>query len=301
MVKAASQQLLFNEIGNDVIARHLDEVADRLTEQGANPFRVAAYRRAAATLRDLIRPLRDFLDDEGRAGLLRLPGIGPSTGRAIEQFLQKGSMSRLEQLRGTAAPPSIFTTVAEIGPKLAAEIHSQLRIESLAELEAAAWDGRLARVPGMGRKRIQAVREALAGRFRKSSDQAGPPATARPIDQPPVAELLSIDEEYRRLAELDRLPRIAPRRMNPQHKAWLPILRAKRDGGNFTALYSNTARAHELGTTKDWVVIYRDEGPEHGQWTVITSRMGKLKGKRVVRGREQECAAFYVAGTLRVP
>jgi len=298
MVKAASQQqFLLDEIGNEVVARHLDEVADRLTEQGANLFRAAAYRNAAVTLRNLKRPLRDILDEEGREGLLRLPGIGPSTGRAIEQFLAKGKMSRLEQLRGTADAPSIFTTVAEIGPKLAAEIHSQLNIDTLAQLEAAAWDGRLARVPGMGQKRIQAVREALAGRFRGPSDRAAPLAVPSRIVQPPVADLLSIDEEYRRLAELDRLPRIAPRRLNPDRKAWLPILRTDRGGDRFTALYSNTARAHELGTVKDWVVIYRDEGAEHGQWTVITSRMGKLKGKRVVRGREQECAAYYAANS----
>jgi putative hydrolase len=110
---------------------------------------------------------------------------------------------------------------------------------------------------------------------------------------PPIAELLDVDEEYRRLADLDRLPRIAPRRFNPEGKAWLPILHTRRDARHYTALYSNTARAHELGTTHDWVVIYRDDAGDHGQWTVITAGLGKLKGKRVVRGRESECAAHY--------
>ena len=45
------------------------------------------------------------------------------------------------------------------------------------------------------------------------------------------------------------------------------------------------ARAHELGTTRDWVVIYRDDRDGGGQWTVVTSNQGTLKGKRVVRGR----------------
>jgi hypothetical protein len=58
-------------------------------------------------------------------------------------------------------------------------------------------------------------------------------------------------------------------------------------------LYSNTARAHELGTNRDWVVIYRDDSASDGQWTVITAGLGKLKGKRVVRGREAECLAHY--------
>jgi putative hydrolase len=147
----------------------------------------------------------------------------------------------------------------------------------------------------MGRKRVEAIRDSLAGRFRRRP--AGPVTRPKvPVtDLPSVAELLNVDEEYRRLAELDRLPRIAPRRFNPEGKAWLPILHTQRDARHYTALYSNTARAHELGTTRDWVVIYRDDAGDHGQWSVITAGLGKLKGKRVVRGRENECAMHYGA------
>ncbi len=55
-----------------------------------------------------------------------------------------------------------------------------------------------------------------------------------------------------------------------------------------TVLFSNTARAHELGKTHDWVVIYyQKDGPE-AQCTVVTEFRGPLKGKRVIRGREHE-------------
>ncbi len=59
-------------------------------------------------------------------------------------------------------------------------------------------------------------------------------------------------------------------------------------------LFSNTARAHELGRTSDWVVIYfhMDTQPE-GQRTVVTEKQGDLVDRRVVRGRESECRAFY--------
>lgn len=56
---------------------------------------------------------------------------------------------------------------------------------------------------------------------------------------------------------------------------------------------SNTARAHELGRTRDWVVLYFDGGQGERQYTVVTAERGPLKGKRVVRGREDESAAFY--------
>jgi putative hydrolase len=86
------------------------------------------------------------------------------------------------------------------------------------------------------------------------------------------------------------LPKIAPRRFNPSGEAWLPILHTERGEWHFTALFSNTARAHELGRNRDWVVIYfhEDSGPE-GQRTVVTETRGPAAGQRVVRGREAEC------------
>ena len=76
------------------------------------------------------------------------------------------------------------------------------------------------------------------------------------------------------MAKQGKLPRIAPRRFNPTGDAWLPVLHTQRDGRHYTALYSNTARAHELGTTHDWVVIYRDDDQHSGSWTAITASFG---------------------------
>lgn len=181
----------------------------------------------------------------------------------------------------------------DIGPELARRIHEQLGIETLAELETAANDGRLAEVPGMGRKRIRAVRESLAGRFRRRRTAGRMIQPSEPADEVPVAELLDVDAEYRRLAAGRKLPRIAPRRFNPTGEAWLPILHTQRGDRHYTALYSNTARAHEFGTTHDWVVIYRDDDRDHGRWTVITANYGRLRGHRIVRGREDECTEYY--------
>jgi hypothetical protein len=278
--------------GNPEIAERLDEIAELLEARGANPFRVRAYRTAADTLRELNEPVAQILRREGLAGLERLSGIGRSLARRIERMVRTGRSPLLERLRAGNAPEKLFATVPDIGPGLARQIHEQLGIETLAELEAAAHDGRLAEVPGMGAKRVRAVRESLAGRFRRGAG-AEPSARRDPSSEPPVAELLDIDRRYRLLAELGRLPRIAPRRFNPTQEAWLPVLHVQRAGRHYTALYSNTARAHELGTTRDWVVIYRDDPAGRGQWTVVTGRYGKLRGRRVVRGREAECAAYY--------
>jgi hypothetical protein len=297
---------------NTLIAAMLDEVATRLEAQGANPFRVRAYHTAAGTLRALAEPAAGILARDGAAGLMALPGIGRSLAHAIEQVATSGRMPLLERLRGDDAAERTFATVANIGPGLARRIHETLAIETLSELMAAADDGRLAQVPGMGDKRIRSVRESLAGRFRPRTwgERVAAPdramttsvrekAPALGSEEPPVAELLDIDAEYRELERHGRLPRIAPRRFNPTREAWLPVLHTERQGRHYTALYSNTARAHELGATHDWVVIYLDDHDGHGRWTVITSAFGALRGRRIVRGRESECAVHYDAAATR--
>src|SRR5512136_1600136 len=87
---------------------------------------------------------------------------------------------------------------------------------------------------------------------------------------------------------------MTPKRFNPSGEAWLRVLHVARGDWRLTALFSNTRLAHELGKTKDWVVIYfhLDAEPE-SQGTIVTEMRGSLTGRRVVRGREGECAAYY--------
>jgi putative hydrolase len=91
----------------------------------------------------------------------------------------------------------------------------------------------------------------------------------------------------------DTLKKIAPRRFNPSGDAWLPVLHTTRGARHYTALFSNTARAHEQRKTGDWVVLYHDGRDGERQCTIITSEFGRLKGLRIVRGREDECEDHY--------
>ncbi len=142
-------------------------------------------------------------------------------------------------------------------------------------------------MPGIGPRRAQAIRDALAQRLGERSRRwrAMPPGR----DPPPVDLLLDVDREYRRKADAGVLRCIAPRRLNPEHEAWLPILHVERDGWSFTALFSNTAQAHRLGRTRDWVVIFAERDGDEVRQTVVTEYRGPLAGRRVVRGREAEC------------
>lgn len=279
--------------GNDDIAGRLDEVAALLEAQGAGPFRVRAYRRAAETLRDLHEPVSEIHARGGLPALESLPGIGESIARAIANVLAWGRLPVLERLRGRSGSGALLRTVPGIGPALAARLHEELGIESLEELEIAAHDGRLEGLEGFGPKRLAAVRDTLAHRLARIRGR--PPA---PGPEPPLAEILDVDQEYREGVAASRLARIAPRRMNPEKEAWLPVLHTRRGERDYTALFSNTPRAHRLGRTTDWVVLYVDgEGPER-QYTVVTeSGRGPLAGRRVVRGLEPECLVFYGAGS----
>jgi hypothetical protein len=108
-----------------------------------------------------------------------------------------------------------------------------------------------------------------------------------------VELVLEIDKEYRTKAAAGKLKMIAPKKLNPEGKAWLPILVEDRAGYRFTVMFSNTATAHDLGKTHDWVVVYYEKGKGENQCTVVTESRGALKGKRVIRGREKECVEYY--------
>jgi hypothetical protein len=284
---------------NRRIAERLREMADLLHAQQANPFRVGAYRRAADTLERLDVDARDVLAQRGREGLDALPGIGPGIAAAIAEILESGRWTQLDRLRGSVEPAALFRTVPGIGPGLAQRIHDALGVETLEALEVASHDGRLEAVPGVGPRRAAATRAALAdilGRGglarRIAPGPAGPGAR-----EPPVSLLLDVDREYRDRAGQGGLPTIAPRRFNPAGEAWLPVLHTERAPWHFTALYSNTARAHELGRTRDWVVLYfHDDDHVERQCTVVTETRGGLAGRRVVRGREDACRAWYESG-----
>ena len=81
--------------------------------------------------------------------------------------------------------------------------------------------------------------------------------------------------------------------MRQKHEAWLPILHTSREERHYIALFSNTARAHELGKTRDWVVLFCDGGVRENRYTVITSQFGPSSGQRIVPGHEAYCEEYY--------
>ena len=252
-----------------------------LEAQHADTFRVLAYRHGADELESLTESAAQIYRRDGLWGLIALPAIGQSLALAIADVAGDGHWHWLERLEGDTDPEKVLATLPTIGPKLAKRLHLELGIESLDDLERAIYDGRLGRLRGIGDKRWHAIRDSVVARLHRREQHhehaGGPPA------EPTVDLLLSIDEEYRTKAAQNRLPKIAPLRFNPTGARWLPVLHTTRDGLHFTATFSNTARAHELGRTDDWVVIFADWS-DQDRWTVVTETHGPRRGMRVVRG-----------------
>jgi hypothetical protein len=279
---------------NQLCADRLREAADLLEAQGANVFRVAAYRKAADTLVGLDEEVGQILARDGRTGLEQLPGIGRGIAAALAEMVQTGRWMQLERLRGSADPAQLFTVVPGLGHRLAERIHEELQIDTLEALEIAAHDGRLESVPGVGPRRAAAIRASLQSMLTRGRPRREAVAGGGLQAGPSVETLLAVDRAYREKAAAGKLPTIAPKRFNPTAEAWLPVLHMDRDGWRFTALYSNTAQAHQLDRTHDWVVLYfYDDEHAEGQHTVVTETRGPLAGRRVVRGRERECLSYY--------
>jgi putative hydrolase len=272
------------------VSTRLREMAGLLHAQGANPFRAGAYRKAADAVEALPTDIDALLDAEGMEGLIALPVIGRGIASAIEEMVRTGRWPQLDRLRGELDPEAVLQSVPGIGPRLARQLHDELHIDTLEALEAAAQDGRLQQVKGVGERRNAMIRASLAMMLDRPRRRAR--TSQQPI--PPVQMLLDADRQYRRMAAAGELRKIAPRRFNPKREAWLPIMHAQHGPWHCTALYSNTARAHDLDRVYDWVTVYchTDDDTEQ-QFTAVTESQGELTGKRVIRGREAECHAFY--------
>jgi hypothetical protein len=274
---------------NEAIARALEQTADLLEAKDANSFRIRAFRRAAQSILESRESIAELTLTVGPAALKRLPGIGEGLAGVIDAFVRSGGEHLVYRGVGEIAPLTLLMSLPGVGEVLARRILETLQVRDLEDLEVAIYEGRLEQVPGFGPRRTAALRQMMNSLLSRRLRQRSSDLSERHlVGRPPLSLLLEVDEEYRRGAREGRLRTIAPRRFNPDHRPWLPILDTRKDGWTFRALFSNTAQAHALGKTGDWVVIFFGRAGESHQCTVVTETRGPLTGRRVVRGRESE-------------
>ncbi|MGE5667767.1 MAG: DNA polymerase/3'-5' exonuclease PolX [Betaproteobacteria bacterium] len=151
---------------NLLIATALDEIADRLEIQDANPFRVRAYRNAARTIGEFQRDLKSMLE-RGEA-LPRLPGVGADLAGKIRELALTGRCDLLDHLRSDM-PASIteLLKVPGLGPKRVRALWHDLGVETPGQVLRAARDGRIEALHGFGPKTQQSIELAVAAQLSK--------------------------------------------------------------------------------------------------------------------------------------
>jgi DNA polymerase (family X) len=156
---------------NSDVAEQLELLADLLEIEGEAAFRVLAYRRAAARVRETGSPVAQLALD-GTAK--ELPGIGATIQDKIVQIVDTGEIEALAKRRKTIPPEVVeFLRIPGLGPKTVRKIWQELGVTTLAELKDAARAKRLRTLPGLGAKLEESVLRSVT-RKRKA---AGPPRT----------------------------------------------------------------------------------------------------------------------------
>src|SRR4051794_28185686 len=142
------------------VARILDEMGTLLEVRGENPFRCRAYHNAAQALKGLPEDLAPMIED---GSLADVPGIGQTMLLKIAKLVTTGSLPEYEAMRRETPPGLVaLLRVPGLGPKKIKALYNELKIESLADLRAAAEAHKIAQVSGFGAKTEAKIIEGIA-------------------------------------------------------------------------------------------------------------------------------------------
>jgi DNA polymerase (family 10) len=149
-------------IANPEIAAALAELADALELEGANPFRVRAYRSGARAVERLGQPVAALAAAGGAAALEAIPDIGESLAAKIVELVETGRLRQLErERRRVPRELSALLGVPGLGPKRLQQLHERLGVRDLAGLERALASDRLAELPGFGERSVEKLRHGV--------------------------------------------------------------------------------------------------------------------------------------------
>jgi len=143
-------------VHNRDIAEIFNEIADLLDIEGKNQFRIRAYRSAARTVSDMSSNVADMVEQD--EDLSALPGIGKDLAGKIEEIVHTGTLKQLEKLRkGTSPQLRDMMKIGSLGPKRVKQLHDELEVTTLDELEKAAESGEVSEIKGFGKKTEQRI------------------------------------------------------------------------------------------------------------------------------------------------
>jgi DNA polymerase (family X) len=236
---------------NAELAERFELLADMLELDGADAFRLAAYRRAAARIRDSAVPVAQLALD-GKA--TRLSGIGSTIEAKIVEVVETGDMNALAKLRDKL--PSGLVEVMHVpglGPKTARKLWSDLGVESLDDLRTAAEQERLRALPGLGAKTEEKVLKSLAAPPKASA------ATGRTLLGKALPAVRRAVAEIEASGLADRVSEAGSVRRRAETTKDLDLIATASDPAALTAFFAErewVAEVVALGGTKATVVSH---------------------------------------------
>ena len=261
-------------IHNEDVARIFDQIADLLEIQGANSFRVRAYRNASREVRGLPKELAQLA--AAGADLTALPGIGEALAAKIQEILATGTCQALKRLQ-RELPPQLtdLLRLPGLGPKRVHALHYDLDIHTPAQLYRAAKDGRLKGLPGFGPKTESNLVAALETRL--ATERRFKLATAARYAEPLVAWL-------EKTPGVDRVVPAGSYRRRRETVGDLDILVTATDPATVMARF----------TAYDEVAEVRAQG---GTRATVVLTCGLQVDLRVVEARSLGAALHYFTGS----
>jgi DNA polymerase (family 10) len=233
---------------NPELAERFELLADMLELDGADAFRLAAYRRAAARIRESAVPVAQLALD-GKA--TRLSGIGGTIEAKIVEYVETGDLAALAKLR--AKLPAGLVEVMHVpglGPKTARKVWEELGVESLEGLRAAAEQQRLRALPGLGAKTEEKVLKSL-------SNPGASVATGRILLGRVLGPVRQAVEELRQSGLADRVSEAGSVRRRCETVHDLDLIATAADPSALTAFFAERPWVAEVvahGPTKATVV-----------------------------------------------
>lgn len=235
---------------NADLAERFELLADLLELDGADAFRLAAYRRAAARIRESAVPVAQLALDRKAT---RLSGIGSTIENKIVELVETGDLQALAKLRDTLPTGLVDVMhVPGLGPKTARKLWSDLGVTTLEELQAAASEQRLRSLPGLGAKTEEKVLKAL-------SSPAASAATGRTLLGSVLPAVRRAVAELAESGLADRVSEAGSVRRRCETVRDLDVIATASDPGALTSHFAEREWVAEVvarGSTKATVVSH---------------------------------------------
>ena len=148
------------QVYNADIAKQFNKLADLLEIEGANPFRVRAYRNAARIIGGMTENIADLVSQH--KDLTELPYIGKDLAEKIVQIVQTGELTTLKEVEQHTPPVlSQLMNLEGLGPKRVKLLYDNLHIKNINDLKQAIENNKLSLIPGFGEKIIQKIKQSI--------------------------------------------------------------------------------------------------------------------------------------------